>query len=256
MDRRQLIQIVASSVAASSVAKLQSRSGVSDRQESSSQETEDKFNAGDVILFQGDSITDAGRDKKDFADRANNARQLGNGYPFVIGGELLRDYPTKELKIFNRGISGNKVPNLQERWQKDCLDLKPAMLSILIGVNDIWHKMNGRYDGTVDDYRTGFTELVESTRKELPNIRLVICEPFALRCGAVKDSWFPEFDERRKVAAEVASAAEAIWVPFQEMFDTAIASGTEATVWAADGVHPTMAGHVLMAETWRQCVDV
>ncbi len=251
MDRRQLIQFIAGSVAASSVVNIGARLGGSGATRS-----EDKLEDGAVVLFQGDSITDAQRDKKNLAERPNNAKALGNGYPFLIASELLRDYPAKQLKIFNRGISGNKVPNLQKRWQKDCIDMKPALLSILVGVNDIWHKMNGRYDGTVEDYRTGFTELLELTKKELPDVKLVVCEPFALRCGAVKDSWYPEFDERRKAAAEVAAAAEAIWVPFQEMFDTAIASGTDPTVWAADGVHPTIAGHALMTETWRKCVNL
>lgn len=251
MDRRQLIQFIAGSVAASSVVNIGARLGGSGAPRS-----EDKLEDGAVVLFQGDSITDAQRDKKNLAERPNNAKALGNGYPFLIASELLRDYPAKQLKIFNRGISGNKVPNLQKRWQKDCIDMKPALLSILVGVNDIWHKMNGRYDGTVEDYRTGFTELLELTKKELPDVKLVVCEPFALRCGAVKDSWYPEFDERRKAAAEVAAAAEAIWVPFQEMFDTAIASGTDPTVWAADGVHPTIAGHALMTETWRKCVNL
>jgi len=251
MDRRQLIQSVAATVAASTVVGSSRHLMASD-----SSRQENKIADGSVVLFQGDSITDAGRDKKKFADRSNNAHALGNGYPVLIASELLRDFPTKKWKFFNRGISGNKVPNLQKRWKKDCFDLKPNVLSIMIGVNDIWHKMNGRYDGTVEDYRTGFTELLASTKKELPEIQLVICEPFALRVGAVKDSWFPEFDERRAVAAEVAKAAGAVWVPFQTMFDTAIESGAEAKIWAPDGVHPSIAGHSLLAATWRKCVGV
>ena len=251
MDRRQLIQSVAATVAASTVVGS-SRHLMA----SASSQSEDKLADGSVVLFQGDSITDAARDKKKLAKRPNDAKALGNGYPVFIASELLRDFPTKKLKFFNRGISGNKVPNLQKRWQKDCFDLKPNMLSIMIGVNDMWHKMSGRYDGTVEDYRTGFTELLESTKNELPEIQLVICEPFALRIGAVKDSWFPEFDDRRAVAAEVAKAAGAIWVPFQTMFDTAIESGAEAKIWAHDGVHPSLAGHSLMAATWRKCVGI
>lgn len=254
MNRRQLIQFVAGSVAASSACKLNSFNGFNG--EAANAQKSEKLGKGSVLLFQGDSITDCRREKKKFAERPNDARALGDGYPFFIAGELLREYPAKELKIFNRGISGNKVPNLKARWEADCLDVKPAVLSILIGVNDIWHKMNGRYDGTVEDYRTGFTELLEMTRKQLPDVEIVICEPFALRRGAVKDSWYPEFDERRKVAAEVAEKAKATWVPFQKMFDTAIAAGTDAKVWAPDGVHPSVAGHALMAETWRKCVGV
>ena len=251
MDRRQLIQFVASTIAGSSIINA-------GRQVAASEQTqpEQELAEGACMLFQGDSITDAHRDKKKLADRPNNPRALGDGYPFLIASQLLREQPTKKLKFFNRGISGNKVPDLQKRWKKDCLDIKPNLLSILVGVNDMWHKMAGRYDGTVDDYRQGFTKLLKETRTDLPKVQLVICEPFALRCGAVKDSWFPEFDDRRAVAAEVAKAAGAIWVPFQTMFDTAIESGAEAKIWAHDGVHPSLAGHSLMAATWRKCVGI
>ena len=207
-----------------------------------------------MILFQGDSITDAGRDKKRQA--ANDPRSLGVGYPAHAAGGILRDYASLGLQIHNRGISGNKVPDLDKRWDKDCLDLKPDVLSILIGVNDIWHKLNGRYDGTPEVYRDGFAALLERTKKALPDTKLVICEPFVLRCGAVNDSWFPEFETRREFAREVADGAGALWVPFQEMFDEAVASGTKPEYWAGDGVHPSVAGHALMAKTWREVVGV
>jgi lysophospholipase L1-like esterase len=160
------------------------------------------------------------------------------------------------LKIYNRGISGNKVPDLERRWQADTLDLKPALLSILIGVNDIWHKLNGKYDGTPESYRDGFAALLEKTRQALPKLTLVVCEPFVLRCGAVNDKWFPEFEQRRAFAREVADGAGALWVPFQEMFDDAVAAGTAPEFWARDGVHPTVAGHALMARKWRQVVGL
>ena len=209
----------------------------------------------DVILFQGDSITDAGRDRR-AEGNANHARGLGTGYPFLIGAELQRDHATLGLKIYNRGISGHKVPDLDKRWDKDCIDLKPALVSILIGVNDIWHKLAGRYDGTVETYEKGFAALLARTRKALPDATLVVCEPFVLRCGAVNDSWFPEFDQRRAAAKRVAVAAKMLWVPFQTMFDEAVAAGISSAHWAGDGVHPTMAGHSLMAQTWRKVVGV
>lgn len=214
-----------------------------------------KLKKDDVILFQGDSITDAGRDRR-AEGNANHSRAMGTGYPFMIGAEVLRDHASLKLKIYNRGISGNKVPDLDKRWDKDCIQLKPALVSILIGVNDIWHKLAGRYDGTVEDYEKGFAALLARTRKALPETTIVICEPFVLRCGAVNDTWFPEFDQRRAAAKRVADAAKTLWVPFQTMFDEAVASGTQPAHWAGDGVHPTMAGHSLMAQTWRNVVGV
>jgi lysophospholipase L1-like esterase len=206
---------------------------------------------GGVLLFQGDSITDAGR-ARDRPD-ANDARAFGRGYPFLIASRLLDERAGDALKIYNRGISGNKVPDLDARWDADCLELKPDLLSILIGVNDIWHKLNGKYDGTVEIYESGFTALLDRTKKALPDVRLVICEPFVLRCGAVNDTWFPELEQRREAAVRVAKKAGAAWVPFQEMFDKALQRAAPEH-WAADGVHPTMAGHDLMAKTWLEVV--
>jgi len=204
----------------------------------------------DVVLFQGDSITDAGRNKK--STNANDFSALGRGYANMIASSLLGKHSGLKLQCHNRGISGHKVPDLQGRWQKDTIDLQPAVLSILIGVNDIWHKLNGKYTGTVADYDTGFTKLMADTKAALPNTKLVICEPFALRCGAINDSWYPEFDERRAVAKKVAKEAGAVWVPFQTMFDEATNESTPEAYWAGDGVHPSMAGHALMAKTWLE----
>jgi lysophospholipase L1-like esterase len=207
-----------------------------------------KLTMNDTVLFQGDSITDAGR-AKDNAN-ANDFNALGRGYANMIASALLGSHASEKLQCFNRGISGHKVPDLAARWQADTIDLQPAILSILIGVNDMWHGRSGKYDGTVEDYETGFTALLAETRKALPDTALVICEPFVLRCGAIDDSWFPEFDERRAVAKKVAKGAGAIWVPFQSMFDDAVSEATPPAHWAGDGVHPTMAGHALMAKTW------
>ncbi|XZE51358.1 SGNH/GDSL hydrolase family protein [Planctomycetaceae bacterium SH139] len=214
-----------------------------------------QLSQGEVILFQGDSITDAGRDRK--AGSANKG--LGKGYPQHIASALQAEHSQLELKIYNRGISGNKVPDLDRRWQADCIDLKPSILSILIGVNDIWHKLNGKYDGTAETYRDGFAALLQQTRKALPEVTLVICEPFVLMSGTVKaneSKWFPDFAIRRGYAKTVAEQADAIWVPFQTMFDAAVAAGTDPSTLAGDGVHPTQSGHALMAKTWLETVGI
>jgi len=204
---------------------------------------------GSVVLFQGDSITDAGRDRK--RNGPNAWPGLGRGYACLLAGALLADHAESQLAVYNRGISGNKVPDLAGRWREDAVDLKPAVLSILIGVNDIWHKLAGRYDGTVADYEKGYRELLVRTRKEIPGVRIVVCEPFVLRCGAVGDQWFPEFDQRRAVARKLADEMGLALVPFQSMFDEA-AKQAPPSYWAGDGVHPTLAGHALMAKRWRE----
>jgi lysophospholipase L1-like esterase len=209
--------------------------------------------AGGVILFQGDSITDVGR-KRDAAE-ANNGSALGGGYPFLLASAILRDNPTLGLSIYNRGISGNKVPDLKARWEADAIALKPDVLSILIGVNDIWHKLDGNFSGTVQSYETDYTELLRSTRAALPQTRIIVMEPFVLRTGSVNERWFPEFDERRAVAKRVAKQAGATFVPLQDMF-TDLARGSTPDYWLGDGVHPTLAGHQAITERWRKVVGI
>jgi lysophospholipase L1-like esterase len=209
--------------------------------------------SGSVVLFQGDSITDAGRSRQ--AQGPNNTAALGRGYPLLLAGALLADHAQAQLKVYNRGISGNKVPDLAARWEQDAVALKPAVLSILIGVNDIWHKLGGRYDGSVEDYETGYRALLERTIEEIPGVRIIVCEPFVLRCGAVNAGWFPEFDQRRAAAKNVADQMKLTFVPFQAMFDAAT-KDAPPNYWAGDGVHPSLAGHALMAKTWREVVGL
>lgn len=209
------------------------------------------FKPGDTILFQGDSITDAGR-KRDVAE-ANSFAALGTGYAWLAASQLLTNLPDAGLKFFNRGISGHKVFQLADRWQADCLDLKPNVLSILIGVNDFWHMKNGNYDGTLEKYETDYRALLKRTKDALPDVKLVICEPFVLTVGAVDKSWPPEFAGYRAAAKRVAEEAGATFVPFQSMFDEAVKLAPPEH-WARDGVHPTTHGAALMAARWLTAV--
>ena len=206
---------------------------------------------GGVMVFQGDSITDAGRNKKE--PKPNEQKSFGKGYAWMAGSQLLISNPDHKLTLHNRGISGNKVHQLAARWDKDCLEIKPDVLSILIGVNDIWHKRNGKYDGTPAVYERDYDALLARTRAALPDAELVVCEPFVLLCGSVDESWFPEFDEYRAASRRVAEKHGARFVPFHSMFEAALRAHP-AEHWARDGVHPTRAGAALMAKEWLRVV--
>ena len=212
------------------------------------------FSAGTTVLFQGDSITDAGRSRQPaHADTPNEARGLGRGYASFAAASILTTAAPEDVRVFNRGISGNKVFQLAQRWQEDCLDLQPDIVSVLIGVNDIWHTRNGNYDGTPAIYERDYDTLLQRTRDALPGVQLVVCEPFVLMCGAVDDSWFPEFDKYRAASRRVAAKHGAVFIPFHSMFTEALAHHP-AEHWARDGVHPTRAGAALMAKTWLEGV--
>jgi lysophospholipase L1-like esterase len=210
------------------------------------------FSEGEVLLFQGDSITDAGRNKE--RELPNTAGSFGTGYALLTASWLLEELAQKKLTIYNRGISGNKVFQLADRWEKDCLALEPDVLSILIGVNDYWHMRNGRYDGTPEVFENDYRALLQRTKSSLPGIRLVICQPFILPgTSAVDESWIKPFNPYQEIAERMAKEFDAVWVPFQEAFNQATQCAP-ATYWAGDGVHPSMAGAQLMAETWLNAV--
>jgi lysophospholipase L1-like esterase len=207
---------------------------------------------GNTILFQGDSITDAGRNRE--SDGANDPEALGSGYALIAAAPILQNFCKLDLKIYNKGVSGNKVYQLAERWEQDCLRLKPDVLSILIGVNDIWHKLSGNYNGTIEIYRNDYIALLERTLKALPGVQLVICEPFAVPgVKAVDDKWYPEFYSYQKAAREIADKFDAVFVPFQKVFDEA-QKNAPGSYWTPDGVHPSLAGAHLMAAAWYSAI--
>jgi lysophospholipase L1-like esterase len=208
---------------------------------------------GDVILFQGDSITDSSRGNRN-ALAPNNAGALGNGYALMATGELLLQHPDKDLIFFNKGVSGNKVYQMADRWDADTLAIKPNVLSIHIGVNDFWHTLTNGYTGTIETYIADYKKLLERTKQALPDVKLIICEPYAVKgVKAVDDKWYPTFDLFRKAAKDMSDQYNAPFVPYQAAYDKAIQLAPPA-YWTVDGVHPSVAGAALMARTWLEAV--
>ncbi|NSL86493.1 SGNH/GDSL hydrolase family protein [Chitinophaga sp. Mgbs1] len=246
-NRRNFLKNVSlGSLAAISIPNIVSAATVADKTKKVTLKKES------VVLFQGDSITDAGRKRE--VDTPNNSGALGGGYALMAASALLLKQASLNLKIYNKGISGNKVYQLAERWDTDCLQIKPDVLSMLIGVNDFWHTLNGNYKGTVKIYRDDYDKLLDRTRQALPDVQLIIGEPFAVKgVKAVDDKWYPAFDEYRAAAKAMADKYKAVFIPYQGIFDKAQESAPGA-YWTGDGVHPSVAGAQLMAAAWLECV--
>jgi len=203
------------------------------------------------VLFQGDSITDAGRNRGQGGDNENPGKHLGGGYAMIAAAELLSQFP--DLEVRNLGISGNRVTDLYARTKEHIWNLEPDLLSILIGVNDTWHEFSRAAGVDVARYARIYRTLLDETKERLPNIKFVLCEPFVLNCGVVTSEWRTEVDQRREVVAELARDFDAILVPYQELFDEAIKEAPPEH-WAADGVHPSPAGNYRMAKMWLERV--
>jgi len=210
------------------------------------------FQPNDIVLFQGDSITDANhrRGRKG----PNDPAALGQGYVFHTAAELLRRHAGLGLNIYNRGVSGDKVYQLADRWKRDCLKLKPDVLSLLVGVNDYCYCHFHGYGGTLAEYQLDYDTLLDSTRVMLPEVKLIIGEPFLLEAGDINESHVEGITAYRDVARKTAEKFQAVWVPYQQVFNDALEKAP-AEYWAPDGVHPTPAGHMLMAKAWLEAVE-
>ncbi len=209
------------------------------------------FRSNDIVLFQGDSITDANRRKG--RKGPNDPAALGHGYVFHVAADLLERHAGLDLNIYGRGVSGDKVYQLADRWQKDCLKIKPDVLSILVGVNDFCHVHRHGFGGTIAEYASDYDVLLTRTRAELPNVKFIIGEPFLLEAGDMTESHVEGISAYRDAARKLADKYRAVWVPYQQVFNDAL-KDAPAEYWAPDGVHPTVAGHMLMGKAWLRAV--
>ncbi len=207
-----------------------------------------------TILFQGDSITDAGRERN---EEAALIVRLGLSYAGKIAGRLIVDNPKVDWTFYNYGVSGDRIVDLYARWKRDALTLKPDIISILIGINDTWHEHNaGRRPNGVEvpRYERIYRELLTWTKQELPKVQLVLMEPYLLPAED-KLFWMPEVKQRQKVVKKLAKEFNATFVPLQKpLEEQAKLCGWQ--VLAADGVHPTLAGHQFIADKWLEAVKV
>lgn len=207
-----------------------------------------------TVLFQGDSITDASRNR-------DLPECLGKGYANLVSARLGCDFPN-DYEFINRGIGGNRVVDLYARVKKDIINLKPDYMSILVGVNDFWHEYTHEMGISAEKYEKIYTMLLEEIYEALPDIKIMILEPYVVKGPSTwnnekhPDRW-PIFDKEVKLRAAAAKrVAEKFDIPFvtlQDKFDAATElTGGDATLWAKDGVHPTPRGHELIARAWLE----
>lgn len=208
----------------------------------------------DIILFTGDSITDASR-IRELYKTPNLPRALGSGYAALAGAHIYRRHPQLDLKIHNTGINGDTIVKLQARWEQDCLQLKPTIVSILVGVNDFNIAFTGSGKGDPDLYLREYRDLLRRTKESLPGVRLVIGEPYAIKGAREKiDKWYPSFNEYKTVAQQVAKEFDAVFIPYQKIYEDA-GRKTPAGFYSRDGIHPSLAGIDLMSEAWCAIID-
>jgi lysophospholipase L1-like esterase len=205
-----------------------------------------------VLLFQGDSITDAGRSRMSVGP--NSPEGMGYGYPRLVMEQLLRHSPEQYLQFYNRGVSGDRLQDLTRRWPHDTLRLGPDLISVLIGVNDTWNYLYLGIGSSPDRFQRVYRQLLTDTRAQLPRTILVLCEPFVLLTGEVTEEWDEDIYRRQTAVRGLAEEFEAEFVPFQSALDKAVSEGLPANGLLEDGVHPTEQGHSLLADCWLESV--
>ena len=204
------------------------------------------------ILFQGDSITDSGRMLDPTAGFPKHG--LGPGYPSIVTGKLQLAYPQIEFENSNRGISGNNIYHLYSRWRRDTLDLAPDMLSMLIGINDsALESRTTEYGKDPLSYGDVYRALLAWCRKMNPDIRFVLLEPFLLPRNEEQMKYLPCLKKRQAALREIVREFDADFIELQSVFDEAC-KVRPAQFWSADGVHPSLAGHHLIAREWLKQV--
>ena len=204
-----------------------------------------------LILFQGDSITDCGRNREDITS-------TGVGYAHMVKGQLGCEHPG-EYEFINRGISGNRIVDVYARIKMDIINLKPDYMSLLIGVNDVWHELGGRHNGVAaEKFEKIYDMLIAEILEALPNIKILILEPFVLEGAATTateaepdrwDNFRTEVPLRAAAAKRIAEKYGLSFVALQDKFDEAC-KWEHASYWLYDGVHPTPMGHWIIMNEW------
>ena len=205
------------------------------------------INANDTILFTGDSITDCGR----IREQKDN---LGFGYAAFVAARLQTYLASPELKIYNRGISGNRASDLVGRIDADLLALNPTVVSILIGINDVWRRYDSNNPTSVEVFEQNYRNLLTQIQEKL-EARVVLLEPFLLHVPEDRYAWREDLNPKIDAVRRLAVDFDAELIPLDGIFAKA-ATQAPAGYWAGDGVHPSAAGHSLIAEAWLENADL
>ncbi len=200
------------------------------------------------ILYMGDSITDVGRNTTH-----GSLVSIGQGYALMTAARLAADHPEK-FTFVNNGISGHRVVDLYARIKVDVWNHAPDVLSILVGVNDVWHEIMYQNGVDAERFEHVLHMFVSETQQRFPNIKIILMEPFVLKAAATEGAWeafMTETKLRGEAVRRVAQDCGAFYLPLQELLDQACERAPES-YWLGDGVHPTPAGHQLIADAWLE----
>jgi len=194
-----------------------------------------------TVLFQGDSVTDCGRDYSDL-------NSFGCGYPLKVSQYFNTFLSNKNVKFINKGISGSRAIDLKARWRQDCIDLKPDYVSIMIGINDCWRRYDNNEITTAEAFENNYRFILNEIKTKT-NAKIIILEPYVLPVTLDKITWREDLDPKIQKARQLAREFNAIYIPLDGLFASQI-SNINPEQFSQDGVHPTDMGHAFIAKTF------
>lgn len=204
-----------------------------------------KIDNNDTLLFIGDSITDAGRDRLD-------GKSLGQGFPLLIAAYLQTHFPEKRLTVLNRGVGGDRLIDVKNRWEEDCLIINPDIVTLMIGINDTWTNQNDRKEVTeteLQEFESNYRFLLKSLHQRT-DARVVLMEPFVLPFPKDRVEWRADLDPRIQIVRKMARDYQTDLIPLDGLLNAEGIKNGFSYYTGDDGVHPTLAGHGVIAQAW------
>jgi lysophospholipase L1-like esterase len=208
----------------------------------------DMFTDGQVVLFQGDSVTDCGRDREDITS-------LSEGYPGVVAKMFHLIYPERKVTFVNKGISGNRVIDLLGRFDTDFKAVNPDFISILIGINDTWRRYDSNYPTSTEQFEATYRELLSKIKKEMPQCKIMLIEPFVLNSLPDRASWREDLDPKILAVRKLAKEFADYYLPMDGIFAKAEVEEYTCTEITGDGVHPSAIGHSIIAKEYLKALN-
>ena len=209
-----------------------------------------KLKKNDLVLFIGDSITDVDRNRQD-------SNHLGNGYPLLVAASLSARYPELQLQFLNRGISGDQVHDLKNRWEEDCISLQPNIVSVLIGINDTGNVIDTQdfaSQESLQEFETTYRFILTQLKNET-DAQIVMMEPFLLSFPEERLKWREDLDPRIQIVRRLANEFAVEYIPLDGLLNTVGMKTGYQYLTGEDGVHPTVAGHGVIAKAWEEIVE-
>ena len=206
------------------------------------------FKKGQTVLFQGDSITDCGRDREDITS-------LSEGYPGIVAQMYHLLFPENEVTFINRGISGNRAIDLLDRYDEDFKAIHPDFISILIGINDTWRRYDSNDPTSAEKFERNYRKLLEKIKSDMPHCKIMIIEPFLLYSQPGLERWREDLDPKIQVVRKLAKEYADYYLPLDGIFAKEEVTRYSCKEMTEDGVHPTPLGHAIIAEEYLKVLN-